>query len=72
MKRAVFGALLLIILMFLGLSWGIAQQATGPSMAIDEKSFDAREVKEGEVIEHTFTVRNMGGEALEIRKVSPA
>ncbi len=71
MKRVVFGAFLLIIWLFLYLPAGLAQQATGPRIVLEEKFFDAREVKEGEVIEHTFTVRNKGDEALEIRKVSP-
>jgi hypothetical protein len=45
--------------------------SVGPRIVIEEKSFDAKEVKEGEVIEHTFIVNNKGEEVLEIRKVSP-
>ena len=71
MKRVLFGAFLLIIWLFFCLPAGLAQQATGPRMAIDEKFFDAQEVKEGEIIEHTFTVNNKGDEVLKIRKVNP-
>ena len=71
MNKTLFGGFLLIICLFLCLPAGLAQQATGPRMAIDEKFFDAREVKENEIIEHTFTVNNTGDEVLEIRKVNP-
>ncbi len=71
MKRALFGAFLLIVCLFLCLPAGLAQQAAGPKMTIDEKLFDAKEVKEGEIIEHVFTVKNKGDEVLEIRKVNP-
>ena len=71
MNRALFGAFLLIICLFLCLPAGLAQQATGPRIVIEKKFFDAQEVKEGEIIEHTFTVNNKGDEVLEIRKVNP-
>jgi len=71
MKRTLSGAVLLIICLFLCTPAGLAQQAAGPRIVIEERLFDAREVKEGEVIEHTFTVKNNGKEILEIRKVSP-
>lgn len=71
MKRVLFGVFLLIVWLFLCLPAGLAQQATGPRVVIKEKFFDAREVKEGEIIEHTFTVNNKGDEVLEIRKVNP-
>ena len=71
MKRALFGAFLLIVCLFLCLPAGLAQKAMGPRIVIEEKLFNAQEVKEGEIIEHVFTVYNKGDEALEIRKVSP-
>ena len=71
MKRTLFGAFLLIICLFLCIPANLAQQAAGPRIVIEERLFDARQVKEGEVIEHTFTVKNKGKEVLEIRKVSP-
>ena len=71
MRRLLYGLFLMIVCLFLCLPTGFAQQATGPSIVIKEKFFDAREVKEGEIIEHTFTVNNKGKEVLEIRKVNP-
>lgn len=71
MKRTLFGAFLLITCLFLCLPIGLAQQATGPRIEIEERLFNARKVKQGEIIEHAFTVKNNGDEDLEIRKVSP-
>jgi len=71
MRRILYGVFLLMVGLFLCLPEGLAQQAAGPRIEIEEKAFDARDVKEGEVIEHTFTVNNRGEEVLEIRKVSP-
>ena len=48
-----------------------AQKAQGPKMVLKERVFDFKEVKEGEVIEHTFIVLNQGEETLEIKKVKP-
>ena len=71
MRRIVCGAFFLIVCLFLCLSTGLAQKATGPRIVIEEKLFNAQEVKEGEIIEHAFIVYNKGDEPLEIRKVSP-
>ncbi len=48
-----------------------AQDIQGPKMIIEGKKFDFGEVKEGEVISHTFRVFNKGDQPLEIRKVKP-
>ena len=48
-----------------------AQEVIGPKMVIEEKSFDFKEVEQGRVIEHDFTVLNKGDQPLEIRKVKP-
>jgi hypothetical protein len=45
--------------------------ASGPQMVIDEKHFDFKEVNEGSVVAHSFSVRNTGDEPLRIRKVRP-
>ena len=71
MKGSLFKAFLMITCLLIFLPAVQAQQATGPRIIIEEKFFDAQEVKEGELIEHTFTVVNNGDEVLEIRKVSP-
>ena len=71
MKRLVYGTAFLIIWIILSLTTGWAQQAIGPRMVLEEKYFDAQQIKEGDTIEHTFTVRNTGDRPLEIKKVNP-
>jgi hypothetical protein len=48
-----------------------AEKATGPRILIEETTFDAKEVTQGERILHTFKVINVGDQALEINKVKP-
>lgn len=71
MRRVLYGTLFLILWLFLNIPTTLAQQATGPSMVIEEKFFDAKQVKEGKIVEHTFTIHNKGDKALEIKKVNP-
>jgi hypothetical protein len=71
MKRVFYLSVPLMLGFFFSLPEGFAQPDTGPRIVIEEKSFNAMEVKEGTLIQHTFTVKNSGNEALEIRKVSP-
>ena len=47
-----------------------AQAASGPKMALKEREFDCGEVREGETIEHTFSVLNQGDAPLEIAHAS--
>ncbi len=49
----------------------LAQEKQGPKMVPKELEVDFGEVKEGEVIEHTFSVLNQGDEPLEIVEVRP-
>jgi len=71
MRRVFYSFVLMIAGLFIYLPAGIAQPDTGPRIAIEEKSFNALEVKQGALIQHIFTVKNSGKKALEIRKVSP-
>jgi len=71
MKRILYGGCFLISWITLNLTTGLAQQAIGPRMVLEERYFDAKQVKEGEVIEHTFNVLNVGDSTLEIKKVKP-
>ena len=41
----------------------------GPKLQIDEPNFDWGTVVRGAVIEHTFTIKNVGDEPLKIRTV---
>jgi len=71
MKKASMLALFcLMIFFFLG-SPASAQKGTGPQMVITETSHDFKEVKEGAILEHSFTVMNRGAQVLEIKNVNP-
>jgi adenine specific DNA methylase Mod len=71
MKRLLYGAPFLIFWIIVNYATTWAQQAIGPRMDIEKKFFDAKQVKEGEIIKHTFTVLNTGDRLLEIKKVRP-
>ncbi len=49
----------------------LARKTVGSMMVMEEKSFDFKEIKEGEVLKHAFRVLNKGDENLEIKKVQP-
>ena len=71
MKRLLYGGCLLVFWIGVNLVTGWAQQAIGPRIVVEEKNFDAKQVREGEIIEHIFNVRNAGDRTLAIRKVKP-
>ena len=71
MKKLIYGTFFLISWIILNLTAGWAQQPAGPKMELKEKYFDAKYVKEGQIIEHAFTVFNRGDRPLEIKKVQP-
>ena len=71
MKKVLYGTFFLIFLISLSLSTGWAQQAIGPRMVIEKPLFDAQQVKEGEIIRHSFTVLNKGDKPLQIKRVQP-
>ncbi len=49
----------------------LAQKRQGPKMVVREREVDFGEVKEGDIIEHTFSVFNQGDAPLEIVRVTP-
>jgi hypothetical protein len=71
MKKVLCGTFFLIFLISLNLSTGWAQQAIGPRMVIEKPLFDAQQVKEGEIISHSFIVLNKGDQPLKIKRVQP-
>jgi len=71
MKKVLYGTFFLIFLISLNLSTAWAQQAIGPKMVIEKPLFDAQQVKEGEIIRHSFTVLNKGDQPLKIKRVQP-
>ena len=48
-----------------------AQETKGPKLVLKEPVFDFKEVKEGQVLDHTFQIFNHGDQPLEIKRVNP-
>ena len=71
MRRVIYVVFLSVLWLSLYLPPALAQNAMGPRMVIEERFFNAQQVKEGEIIEHTFTIHNKGDGILEIEKVNP-
>ncbi len=69
-KRWLVGMICIALLAFFGYS-SLAQEPRGPKMVLKERVFDFKEVKEGEVIAHTFKVLNLGDQNLKIIRVKP-
>ena len=71
MKVRLYGIGLVVVCaaLFTTICW--AQGPSGPAMVLDKTDFDAGQILQGERIEHVFTVRNSGDQALEIKKVNP-
>lgn len=49
----------------------LGQNRKGPKIAVEEREFDFKEVKEGTDLEHTFKIFNKGDESLKIISVRP-
>ena len=71
MNRLLRGSFSLIFWIVLNFCIAWAQQATGPRIVLEERHFDAKQVKEGQIVAHTFKVLNTGDQTLEIKKVNP-
>ena len=69
-KYWLLGVVCLFLLAISGYS-ALAQEIRGPKMLVRERVFDSKEVKEGDVIVHTFRVLNQGGQTLRIIRVKP-
>lgn len=69
-KYWLFGLTILALILICG-HFALAEQDGAPKMVLKEQNFDFGEVKEGEVITHTFEVLNQGDEMLTIEKVNP-
>ena len=71
MKRIWQSVLVLIcVFVFFG-NWVSAQETKGPKIAIKDMIHYFGDVKEGEILTHTFHVLNKGNETLKIIKVKP-
>jgi hypothetical protein len=71
MNRLLGGSFSLIFSIVVSFGIALAQQAIGPRIVLEERYFDAKQIKEGGIIQHTFKVLNTGDHTLEIQKVNP-
>jgi hypothetical protein len=67
-KRNMLGGILISMVI---LSWlsATAQEIRKPKVFLQEHTYDFKEVMEGEVINHTFSIFNKGNEELKIFQV---
>ena len=70
MKKLLYIISLPVLLVIFNYPTCWAQEISRPKMVLEEKVFDAKEVNEGEVIEHEFRVLNAGDSPLEIKNVN--
>jgi hypothetical protein len=65
-KKGFYGIIIGLLIVF----WSPTAIAKGPSMVLKDHFFDAQEVKEGDIIKHTFHVCNKGDKTLRIKAVT--
>ena len=71
MKKNFYTIPFIILFISMYLNIGLAQDGIGPKMVIGQTEYDAKEVKQGEIINHTFKILNTGDQVLEIKNVKP-
>jgi hypothetical protein len=72
MKKGSWGILLAVWWSLAATCFAAPEEKTaGPRLVMQERFFNFKEVQEGEVVEHTFTVSNTGSETLVIEEVKP-
>ena len=67
-KRVKMGGILFCVVLLASIP-ATAQEIRKPKVSLKEHSFDFKEVMEGEVISHAFSIFNKGDEELKILKV---
>ena len=53
------------------LAYCTTQAETGPKMVVEDRIFNFGEIWEGQIVEHAFSVQNLGDQPLEIRRINP-
>jgi hypothetical protein len=71
MKRTLCQICLSTFFLLAVFSFCLASETSGPRIYIDEPTFDAKDIKSAEYLEHAFKVINKGDSALEISDVKP-
>ena len=69
-KKSYLSYVLFFIILFI-FSMSNGADTSGPRIFIDEPTFDAKDIKGGENLEHIFKVINKGDRTLEISDVKP-
>lgn len=69
--RALYYFISMVFLTMSNFSPLFSQETAGPRIVFEEKIFNAKSVKEGDKVEHTFKISNSGDETLKIEKVQP-
>ncbi|MDD5205228.1 MAG: DUF1573 domain-containing protein [Desulfobacterales bacterium] len=67
-QRVKIGGILFCMVLWASIS-ATAQEIRKPKVSLKEHAYDFKEVMEGEVISHTFTISNLGNEELKILRV---
>jgi hypothetical protein len=71
MKKIFYSIPFIFLFIFMYLNAGLAQDVIGPKMVIEQTEYNAKEVKQGKIIKHTFKILNTGDQVLEIKNVQP-
>ncbi|MBU0735160.1 MAG: DUF1573 domain-containing protein [Proteobacteria bacterium] len=71
MKRFVAYLFSLICILSFWSGSAPCQETAGPKIMMEEQTFDFKEIKEGDVLEHSFKLSNKGNQTLEIISVRP-
>lgn len=68
-RLGIAGAILFTFFAFCGRP-DLSEGTGGPRMVLKERDFNAGDVFQGKVIEHSFTILNRGEETLELKRVN--
>jgi len=71
MRRFLYALWIISLIVGLWCNTTWAKVGKGPKIVLKEEIYDFNEVKEGEIVEHTFQVFNKGNQLLEIKDINP-
>lgn len=70
-KSSILGPFLLCLCLAFCGHPDLSGASTGPKMVLIQEEIDVGEIKQGNIIDQTFIVRNEGDTALEVKDVRP-
>ena len=71
MKRPLYQIFFPVLLILFIAPLCLAEQTSGPKIFFEETTFDAKEIKGTDYLEHAFKVLNKGDAPLELTDVKP-